>query len=32
MEKVVDDYHISKEFVCLDISYSLGCLAKNSDV
>ena len=31
-EDVVDDHMISKEFVCLEISYSLGCLAENSVV
>ena len=31
-EKVVDEHIISEEFVYLDISYYLGCLAKNSVV
>ena len=31
-ERVVNVDHISKEFVCLDISHSLSCLAENSVV
>ena len=31
-EKVVDEHIISKDFVCLDISYSLGCLVENNVV
>ena len=31
-ERVVDDYVISEDFVCLDISYSPCCLSKNSVV
>ena len=29
-EKVVDVYHISEGFFCLDISHSLGFLTENS--